>query len=102
MALRLEPVRLALGDDGDGRLVFVDDVLVAILVRLSDQHERRSGAWFLEVGFGQLDGTTNPVFVDLDTAHSWIAARLARTAPGLAPPFRDADPEPPQPRLDRC
>jgi len=48
MSLRLQPVRVGTGsDDEDGRLVFRDDALVALLVRLSDNHEGTlaSGSW---------------------------------------------------------
>jgi hypothetical protein len=39
MSLRLQPVQVATGsDDTESLLVFADDFLVAVLVRLSDDH----------------------------------------------------------------
>ena len=74
--LRLEPVRMALGNDVEGRLVFAEDALLAILVRLSEDHDEGGGSWFLEVGFGRMDGRVHPIFPDLEAAQSWITERV--------------------------
>ena len=77
MALALQPVRLGTGDgDEDGRLVFADQRLVAVLVHLSQQYEELAGLWYLEAGFGPLDGPEHPTFRDLDAAQDWIRRRL--------------------------
>ena len=79
MRLFLQPVRVATGSDEEGMLVFADDQrLVAVLTRLGDQYEELSGRWFLETGFGQLEGPDHPSFSDLDAAQDWISQRLAR------------------------
>ncbi len=62
--------------DQEGRLVFADDRLVAVLVRLSGQHGRKAGRWYLEHGFGRLDGPAHPIFADLDEARDWLAQRF--------------------------
>ncbi len=82
MNLRTEPVRVANGSDEDGVLVFTpDDRLVAILTRLTERHEGLAGLWFLEVGFGRVDGPNHPTFMTLDAATDWITQRLrTRTA----------------------
>ena len=54
--------------------------LVAVLVHLSDDHEVAPGHWYLEAGFGRIDGTSHPTFSNLDMAQEWIARRLARHA----------------------
>ena len=77
MKLELQRVRIATGSDEDGLLVFDGDRLVAVLVRLSDLHDDAAGQWFLETGFGPLDGE-HPSFVDLDHAQNWITARLSK------------------------
>ncbi len=78
MSLHLQSVRVGNGFDEEGLLVFdTDQRLVAVLVRLSEQHEHQVGHWFLEVGFGQLDGPSHPVFPDLDEAQEWIEQRRA-------------------------
>jgi hypothetical protein len=80
----MKPVRVATGADEDGCLVFSDDRLVAILVRLSDQHEIAPGHWFYEAGFGYLDGPDHPTFASLDEATSYIAYRIRRARQGPA------------------
>jgi len=77
MNFHLQPVQVATGSaDAESYLVFTDGFLVAVLVRLSDQHEEASGQWFLEAGFGRVDNPHPPIFVDLDQAQSWIADQL--------------------------
>ena len=79
MTLSLRPVRVATGHEEEGNLVFDDgERLVAVLVRLSDQNEVAPGQWFLEVGFGVLDGSSHPTFADLNTAQGWMRQRLTR------------------------
>ena len=67
MALTIQPVRLGTGDgEEEGRLVFANDRLVAVLVHLSQQYDDLAGLWYLEAGFGPLDGPEHPTFRDLD------------------------------------
>jgi hypothetical protein len=81
MSVTLQPVRVNTGFEEEGVLVFDEQQrLVAVLVRLSDQHEVAPGQWFMEAGFGPLGGITDPAFADLDAAQSWISQRLARRA----------------------
>lgn len=78
MSLHLQPVRVATSsDDSASQLVFSDGFLVAVLVRLSEQHEEEAGMWFLEAGFGLISGPEEPSFADLDAAQAWISERLA-------------------------
>lgn len=85
--MSFQPVRMSLGQDQDGRLVFVDDVLVAVLVRLSALHGEAAGSWFLEAQFGLADGEgEQPVFPDLEAAQAWV---LQRTPPRNASPGPD-------------
>ncbi|WP_374468345.1 hypothetical protein [Phenylobacterium sp.] len=77
MNLTFQPALVASGEDGEARLVWRDDYLVAVLVRLSSAQGEMAGHWFLEKGFGSLDAPNPPAFFDLDTAESWIRERLA-------------------------
>ena len=80
MSLTLQPVRVATGSDEDGMLVFTDEQrLVAVLTHLSEQHGRAAGHWYLEAGFGWLDGPNHPIFPDLDVAKDWLLQRMARS-----------------------
>ncbi|RZI59883.1 MAG: hypothetical protein EOP14_03410 [Pseudomonas sp.] len=77
MMIELRAVRVDTGGpDEEGRLVFVADRLVAVLVQLSDQHQETAGQWFLEHGFGRLDRPRLPVFADLCAAQRWIEYNL--------------------------
>jgi hypothetical protein len=78
MTLVTKPVLVATGADEEGCLVFNDDRLVAVLVRLSDRHEIAPGQWFYEAGFGALDGPHHPTFASLEEAKDYIAERIAR------------------------
>ncbi|GEP07051.1 hypothetical protein [Methylobacterium oxalidis] len=78
MNFRLQPVQVATGsNDAESQLVFVDDFLVVVLVRLSEEHGDEAGLWFLEAGFGPVDHSDPPKFADLDEAQAWIAKRLS-------------------------
>jgi hypothetical protein len=81
MTLRLQPVQVGTGSfDVDGQLVFDDDLLAAVLVRLSEVHEDLAGMWFLEAGFGLVGTAHRPTFAKLDAAQTWIGQRLAHEA----------------------
>lgn len=78
MSLHLQPVQVATGsDDQESRLVFHEDFLVAVLVRLSAIHEIDVGRWYLEAGFGRVDELNAPLFADLDEAQAWILEQLS-------------------------
>jgi hypothetical protein len=79
MSFTLQPVRVATGFDEEGMMVLDEEQrLVAVLVRLSDDNEVAAGQWYLEVGFGRIDGTNHPTFSNLDYAQAWISQRLAK------------------------
>ena len=73
--LTLQPVRVANGFDEDGCLVFLDNRLVVVLVRLSAQHGEQEGQWYYETGYGQFNGHQHPIFPDLDAAQAYILKR---------------------------
>jgi hypothetical protein len=78
MSLTFQPVRVNTGFEEEGVLVFDEHRrLTAVLVQLSDQYEIAPGQWFLEAGFGPLDGISHPTFADLDAARDWISQRLS-------------------------
>ena len=78
MTLTLQPVRIATGFEEEGMLVFDDEQrLVAIPTHLSDQYDGASGHWFLEAGFGRLEGKDHPTFADPPGAEAWLNRSLA-------------------------
>jgi hypothetical protein len=79
MSYSLQPVRVATGFDEEGIMVLDErQRLLAVLVRLSDENEVAPGQWFLEAGFGRLDGGNHPTFSNLDMAQDWIGQRLTQ------------------------
>jgi len=79
MSLSFQNVRVETGgSDEEGCLVFAEGKLVALIVRLSDEHEDMAGQWFFEAGFGRLDGPAHPSFSDIEAAQDWIAKRLVQ------------------------
>jgi len=50
--------------------------IAPVLVHLSEEHGREAGRWYLEHGFGKLDGPVHPIFNDLDEAQDWVAQRF--------------------------
>ncbi|WP_201842967.1 hypothetical protein [Microvirga zambiensis] len=78
MILTFQPVRVANGFDEEGMLVFDEEQrLVAVLTHLSEENEVVPGHWFLEAGFGRIDGINHPAFADLEAAQVWIRQRFA-------------------------
>jgi hypothetical protein len=77
MILRLDPVTIEGLENGEGVLAYWNDRLVAVFVRLGRGHEADEGAWFLEKGFGPLDGPQPPAFANLDQVRGWVSARLS-------------------------
>ena len=81
LSLTEQPAQVAVGcDDEEGCLIFSNDRLVAVLVRLSRLHEGLAGRWYLEAGFGRLEGPGKPTFRDLGVAKEWISRHLTGTA----------------------
>jgi hypothetical protein len=79
MIFTLQPIRVATGFDEEGMMVLDEEQrLLAVLVRLSDGNEVAPGQWYLEAGFGWIEGMSHPTFSNLDIAKEWIVQRLAR------------------------
>jgi hypothetical protein len=77
MELGFQPITVETNaPDEEGCLVFVNNRLAAVLVHLSEEHGRKAGRWYLEHGFGKLDGPAHPIFIDLNEAKNWVAQRV--------------------------
>jgi hypothetical protein len=61
----------------DGRLVYIDGRLAAILVCHSDEHEEPNvkGAWSIDAGFGPITGIQE-TFQSFEDAVTWILRRF--------------------------
>ncbi|MCJ2135535.1 hypothetical protein MKK69_15985 [Methylobacterium sp. J-026] len=76
----LQPIAVDTGSpDHDGMLVIANGLLVAVLVRLAEPEHANVGSWFLEAGFGRLQGNKSLTFLDLEEATRWLRQRLAPT-----------------------
>ena len=75
--VELRPVQIALGEDGAGLLVLIDEWLVAILVRLAAAHGPLEGHWFMETGYGRFSLGEPPTFSDEKAAVDWFRSSAA-------------------------
>ncbi|MCJ2117274.1 hypothetical protein MKK65_12000 [Methylobacterium sp. J-001] len=62
--------------DREGRLVIANGLLVAVLVRLAEPEHDDVGSWFIEVGFGRLQGRKARTFLSLEDATRWLRRHL--------------------------
>lgn len=76
LQFQFQPVRVAVEEDGEGQLVFLNDWLIGLLVRLSAQHEDCAGHWFLESSYGTIGDGQQPIFGDLEQAEHWFASQV--------------------------
>lgn len=73
----MRPVRIAIGEQNGGLLVFNDGWLIAVMVQLSDKHGELAGHWFLETGYGRFSRREQLVFKDETEAVAWFTSHLA-------------------------
>jgi hypothetical protein len=82
--ISFKPMRVRIdGHDSEGRLVLVDDQLVAVIVRLDGQSHApdQRGLWHLEAGFGMYNvPRPMPLFKTLEEAGAWVERALTREA----------------------
>jgi hypothetical protein len=74
MEISWRPVRVGVGSlVEEGQMVLVDGILVAILVHLTSLYNtpEMRGKWFVEVGFGPLNGK-HELFSTLEEAEDWV------------------------------
>ena len=80
LVLQFQPIAVDTGSpDRDGMLVIANGLLVAVLVRLAEPEHDNFGSWFLEVGFGRLQGQRAPTFLNVEDATRWLRRRLTPT-----------------------
>jgi len=66
-------------EDEDGRLFYIDDRLVAVLVLLSPCHEELSGRWFIDAVFGA--PSCDATFGTAEEAAEWLVPHNAARSP---------------------
>jgi hypothetical protein len=82
--ITFQPVKVLVdGHDGEGRLIFVDDQLSAVIVRLDGEahFSENDGLWHLEAGFGPCaPRTPPPPFPTAEDAAVWVSQRITRVS----------------------
>jgi len=90
--ITFQPVKVLIdGHDSEGRLVFADDQLAGVIVRLDGEaHDpEQKGQWHLEAGFGKCDARiAPPTFRTQDEVEAWIRQRLTGGTPFAEAPSR--------------
>lgn len=77
MRTAVQPISVDTGSpDREGMLVIANGLLVAVLVRLDDPEHDDRGSWFLEAGFGRLQGWNASTFPALEEATRWLRRHL--------------------------
>lgn len=77
MDLKFVSVGIAVIGSEEGRLVFLGDSLVAVLVLLGGLHGDNAEKWFLEVAFHERIMSRSRIFGSIGEAEEWIRDRLA-------------------------
>jgi hypothetical protein len=67
-------------DGQEGRLVFRNGQLIAVLALLSESHDELAGHWYVEALFGTLANSLSPqpAFKDLEAAQTWLNEMLCK------------------------
>lgn len=76
-----QPVQVLIdGHDSEGRLIFANGQLTAVIVRLDGEAHSpdHKGRWHLEAGFGKCNVNQGLLFVVLEAAGGWVRETLSR------------------------
>jgi hypothetical protein len=82
--ISFQPVSVLIdGHDSEGRLIFADAQLTAVIVRLDGKAHApdQMGQWHLEAGFGRCDVSNAPLFATPEEAGAWVTQVLTGTVP---------------------
>lgn len=76
MRLQFQQVKVPVEITGEGMLVLLNGWLIAVLVRLLEDHGATAGHWFPESLYGSLSEAGQPVFRDLEEAEHWLKSQV--------------------------
>lgn len=71
-------VKVAISGQSDGRLVFIDGDLVAVVTRLDQTNEDFAGRWFAEVHFEGFEEIQDRTFGSLEEVEAYIESNYRR------------------------
>jgi hypothetical protein len=75
--IRFDPVDTWIHGSDEARLVFVDDKLGAVVVRLGQSYGDLADSWHAEAAFNDFERLTDTTFPTLDAIERWLAGQLA-------------------------
>ena len=81
LQIDFQHVQVALPDLSEGRLVFVDGRLAAVIVRLGDNSGAHAGKWFVEIAFGDFEAVSNELFLTLEALEDILIRQLRTKSP---------------------
>lgn len=70
--ITFQTVRVHVEGQTEGRLVFFNGALVAVLVKLDATHDDLEGRWYAEAAFNSLERMEERTFETLDEVAEWI------------------------------
>jgi hypothetical protein len=73
-----QPVKVAITGQSDGRLVFLDGNLVAVVTRLDHTNDDFSGRWFAEAHFDGMEDIQDQTFGSLEEVQAYIELNYRR------------------------
>ena len=77
MTVSLQPIQIIIARRRfEGRLVFLDGALCAVVSRLDPELDEAAG-WQVEAGFDRLDYPLRPTFADEAQIAEWVMAEQA-------------------------
>ena len=77
--ISIQPVKVLIdGQDSEGRLIFADGQLCAVIVQLDGESHltEHKSFWNLEAGFGKCNVRSAPLFKSPEEAGSWVQEAL--------------------------
>lgn len=73
--VEFRPVKVRIEGQSDARLAFLDDELIAVLIKLDSTHGDLEGKWYVEAAFNHLEGMREQTFDSLDDVCEWVSSQ---------------------------
>ena len=77
-SVTFKAVDVATSGQTEGRLVFYEGKLIAVITKLDNSHEEFEGKWFAEAFFNGLEHMQHETFASLQDVARWIDDRLRK------------------------
>ena len=70
--IEFRPVQVRSEGQSAGRLAFLEDELIAVLIQLDNSHGDLEGKWYVEAAFNHLEPMREQIFETLDEVAAWV------------------------------